>query len=133
MSDEMDGIITELERADAFILGSPMNFWTVTAIMKRFIERLVCFAYWPWGMAGPKYRIRDGKKRAVVVGSSAAPALISRLFTKMVKLLKDVSILLGAGRVDVLFIGLAAGKEHQELSARVKRKARILGKKLMAG
>lgn len=27
-----------------------MNFGSVTAIMKRFIERLTVYAYWPWGL-----------------------------------------------------------------------------------
>jgi multimeric flavodoxin WrbA len=51
----------------AVMLGSPMNFWTVTALMKRFIERLVCYAYWPWGIVAPQTRKGPRDKRAVVV------------------------------------------------------------------
>ena len=40
-------LLNELERSDAIVLASPMNFWTVTAVMKRFIERLLGSA-WPW-------------------------------------------------------------------------------------
>lgn len=98
--------------------------------MKRFIERLVCYAYWPWGNAGPKTRPRPAAKRAVVVGSAACPALLARLMARMVGLLKTVARLLGAKRVDVLFVGLAAVHQRQELSARVKAKARRLGTKL---
>ena len=56
------------------VLASPMNFWTVTALMKRFIERLICYSYWPWGKTRPKIAKQEGKrKRAVLVCSSAAP------------------------------------------------------------
>lgn len=52
--DDMRWILDAVERSDALVLASPMNFWSVTALMKRFIERLVCFAYWPWGKAAPE-------------------------------------------------------------------------------
>lgn len=53
-----------------------MNFGTITAVMKKFIERLVCFAYWPWGMNAPKIRLDNKTRFAVLVASSAAPSLI---------------------------------------------------------
>ena len=92
----MNGLLDEIERSDAIVLASPMNFWTVTAVMKRFIERLVCFAYWPWGTAGPKMRNKPKTKRAVVVVSSACPSLLARLMTRMVGLMKSCAKLLGA-------------------------------------
>jgi len=75
--DDMGSVLDEIERSDAVVLASPMNFGTVTAVMKRFIERLACLAYWPWGANAPKMRNRLKQKRAVVVASSAAPALIA--------------------------------------------------------
>lgn len=71
-TDEMDGLLSKIQQSDAIVLGSPMNFGTVTAVTKRFIERLVCFAYWPWGMMAPKIRHKKKAKRAVVVVSSAS-------------------------------------------------------------
>jgi multimeric flavodoxin WrbA len=133
IDDDMSAILEEIERSDAIILASPMNFWTVTAVMKRFIERLVCFAYWPWGKAGPKMRNTRKDKRAVVIGSSAAPGLLARVMTRMVGLLKQVARLLGAKRVDVLFIGLAAVEQRQDIGERARRKARRLGRKLALG
>jgi multimeric flavodoxin WrbA len=130
LADEMNAILDEIERSDALVLASPMNFWTVTALMKRFIERQLCFAYWPWGAMSPKMRSNVRQKRAVVVASSAAPALVARLMTRMVGLLKTSARLLGAKKIDVLFIGFAAGGPKPELSQRVRNKARRLGKKL---
>jgi multimeric flavodoxin WrbA len=132
IADDMGGILDEIERSDAIVLASPMNFWTVTAVMKKFIERLVCFAYWPWGKAGPKLRDKRKTKRAVIVVSSACPAILARLFTKMNGLMKGVAGILGAKTVGVLRIGFAATEEHQALSPRTIKKARRLGRALAA-
>jgi len=129
----MPGVLDALERSQGIVLASPMNFWTVTALMKRFIERLVCFAYWPWGAAGPRLRRQSGEKRAVLVASSAAPAILARLSTRMVGLLKQCARILGAKPVGTLFIGLAAVQAEQPLPAGARRKARRLGEKLAHG
>lgn len=71
LSDDMAAILDRIDASDGLILASPMNFGTVTALMKRFIERLVCYGYWPWGTGIPKERIRRKTKRAIVVASSA--------------------------------------------------------------
>lgn len=131
--DDMRSILDEIERSHALVLASPMNFWTVTAVMKRFIERLVCFAYWPWGTAAPRIRNKSKPRRAVLVVSSAAPALIARLCTRMLGLMKTAAGLLGGRTVGVLFIGSAARERKQPLSERTIRKARRLGKKLAGG
>ena len=130
LKDDIQELLDEIERSDSIVLASPMNFWTVTAVMKRFIERLICYAYWPWGKAAPKLRKRLNTKRAVVVATSAAPSLIARLMSRMVGLMKSCAKLLGAKTVDVLFIGLAAGEQKADIGARARKKARRLGKKL---
>lgn len=130
LADEMPAILEVLRQADAIVMACPMNFGTVTAVMKRFIERLACFAYWPWGMRAPKVRNPARPRRAVVVASSAAPALLGRNSSRMVSLLKNAAGLLGARTIGVLFIGLAAGRPQPLLTARTKKKARQLGKKL---
>lgn len=130
INDDMACVLDESERSDALVIGSPMNFGTVTALMKRFIERLVCFAYWPWGMNAPKFRNKEKKKRAVLVASSAAPSFIARLSSRLVRVLKESAGILGAKTIGVLFIGLAAREEGQQIRERMKMKARIMGKKL---
>jgi multimeric flavodoxin WrbA len=131
LNDDMDGLLKEIEQSDAIVLASPMNFWTVTAVMKRFIERLVCFAFWPWGTHAPKIRNAMKTKRAVVVVSSAAPSLLARLMTRMVGLLKSCAGLLGAKTVGVLFVGMAAGERKADIGDRARKKARRLGRKLV--
>lgn len=130
LDDDLGAILDQIEQSDALVFASPMNFWSVTAVTKRFIERLVCYAYWPWGTAAPRMRSVEKKKHAVIVASSAAPSLIARLLTPMVGHMKKVARLLGARKVDVLLVGLAAVQPRQELSARAKAKGRRLGHKL---
>ena len=130
LQDNMASLLDAIEQADAVILASPMNFGTVTAVTKRFIERLVCFAYWPWGAAAPRLRNKTKSKHAVIVASSAAPAILARPFSSMVSLMKKSVDLLGAEKPDVLFIGLAAMGRKPHLSPRIQRKARLLGEKL---
>ena len=132
MVDDMGAVLDALEGSDAIVLASPMNFGTVTAVMKRFIERLACYAWWPWGMNAPKMRIERREKPAVLVASSAAPALIARLSTQIVGLLKKAAGVLGARTIGVLFIGLAAQQPRQKLSERARKDARRLGTKLVA-
>jgi NAD(P)H-dependent FMN reductase len=132
IADDMNELLDEIERSDAFILASPMNFWTVTALMKRFIERLICLAYWPWGQTAPKTRNIPKTKRAAIVASSACPSLLARLMTRMVGLMKTCAGLLGAKTTDVLFIGLAAGEQKTDIGNRARKKARRLGKKLVS-
>jgi multimeric flavodoxin WrbA len=61
IADDMSAILDEIDRSDAVVLASPVNFGTVTAVMKRFIERLVCYAWWPWGGMRRKCVSRGGK------------------------------------------------------------------------
>ena len=131
--DEMSAVLDEIETSDALILASPMNFGTVTAVMKRFIERLVCYAYWPWGAYAPKIRRRQKDKRAVLVASSAAPAIIARPTSRIVSLLKSTADTLGAKAIGTLFIGLAAREQKQQISESTRKKAHALGKKLVQG
>jgi multimeric flavodoxin WrbA len=131
--DDMAAILDELESADALVLASPMNFGTVTAVMKRFIERLTVYAWWPWGRWSPKARNPRKTKAAVIVVSSAAPALLVRLRTNIAGLLKTAAYLLGARTVGVIAVGLAARERHQRLSRGTMEKARLMGRKLVAG
>ena len=133
MADQMARVLDLVEGSDCLILASPMNFGSVTALMKRFIERLVCYAYWPWGMATPKPRSKEKPRRAVLVASSAAPAIMARFMTPIAKTLKRGAGLMGARTIGVIFVGLAAQGERQGPGERALEKARVLGRKLVAG
>ncbi len=131
LDDEMAALLETIRQADALVLASPVNFGTVTALMKRFIERLVCFAHWPWGAPAPKMRTTAAHKPTVIITASAAPAIITRFLTGTVRLLAKAASLLGGKPVGVLAIGFAALKERPQLRERTKACARRLGRRLV--
>jgi NAD(P)H-dependent FMN reductase len=131
--DDLEDILKEIDSADGIVLGSPMNFFTVTAIMKRFIERLVAFAYWPWGVKVPKLRTKKPVKKAVLVTSSACPAFIGRiLMPNALGVMKAAAQSMGARVVKKLYFGLVAGERDQKLGEKALGKAREAGSKLVS-
>jgi multimeric flavodoxin WrbA len=130
--DDMDAILKKIEEAGGIVIGSPVNFGGVTAVTQRFIERLLCYGYWPWGKPGPALRVKDQEKKAVVVTSSAMPSGMGRVFTSTLRSLKKAAATLGAETIGSLYIGMAALKEKQELPAAILKRAKRLGHQLAA-
>jgi multimeric flavodoxin WrbA len=128
--DDLEPMLREIEAADSLVLASPVNYYNVTAIFRRFLERLVGYAYWPWGKAVPKGRKTRAGKKAVLVASSAAPGIFIPIATGAAKALRLAAQMLGAKPVGRMWIGLAGDKPHSELSARNRERARRLGWKL---
>ena len=131
--DDMAEVLDELESADGIVLGSPINFFSVTALTKRFVERLVCYAWWPWGGKVPKMRSSERPRRAVLLLSCAMPAFMARLVGGAPRVLKSAATTLGARTIGLLIIGQVAQQEHEDLPDRARNKARQLGVKLAAG
>ena len=93
----MQELIDKIERADCYILAAPTNFGSVTAIFKRFMERLAVYAYWPWDINGPQYRKAQApKKKALLVSSCAAPGILGRWIFGTDKQLKVTAKTIGA-------------------------------------
>ena len=131
--DDMARLLELVGQHDALVLASPMNFFTVTAVMKRFIERLVCYAYWPWGMGAPKTRLYAGKRKpSLVIISTAAPSIMVPPFSHIGHILKTAAVLLGGQKPKTLWIGLAGMQPHTPLRARTLKKAVRLGRDLVA-
>lgn len=128
IADDVPAILDTIENSDAFVLAAPVNFWTVTALMKRFVERTVCCGYWPWG-GGPKPR-RPPSKPAIVITASAAPALMARWGTDAGRLLRRVARLLGARQVETLWIGLVRRTPDAGLPEKARVRAHAMGRRL---
>jgi NAD(P)H-dependent FMN reductase len=79
MKDDVPELIRKCLTSDILILGSPVNFGSMTAISKAFLERMVCLVHWPWGKTAPKLRHLSGRRMAVLVTSSVAPSIVSRI------------------------------------------------------
>jgi len=131
-NDDMETILTEIDNADAVVLGSPINLGNVTAITKRFIERLIPYFYWPWGeKVAPVYRMAKADKKAVTVTSSACPALIGRiLMPGALSMLKKAARIMGAKVVKSLYFGPVCYQKDSQLSEKALLKARKAGEKL---
>ncbi len=129
--DDMEQILQQIDEADGYVLGSPVNFGTVTAIMKRFMERLAVYGYWPWGKIAPKFRNEKLNKKAVIVTSFTPPAWIGRLLMSGApKALKYMAKVLGARVVKILYFGMVAGKPEAGLDDKSLRRAFKAGEEL---
>ncbi len=130
--DAMHDLVTKIEEADGYILASPTNFGTVTALFKRFMERLIVYAYWPWEMNSPQFRkAKLPKKKALLVSSCAAPGLLGRLFYDTRKQLRYTAKTIGADTTGTLFTGLIAKHPHPQLSERTQKKIRSMVAKMV--
>lgn len=131
--DEMNGICDAIDAADGIILAAPINFFTVNALTKRFIERLLVYVYWPWEKPLPKPRITKPNKKAVVMTASACPALIGRwMMPNATSVLKAAAKLVGAKVACKLYFGMVCKEEHQRLSPSQVKKACCAGRLLVA-
>jgi multimeric flavodoxin WrbA len=128
--DCLESILTEIEAADSLVLGSPVNYYNVTAIFRRFLERLLGYFYWPWGQNLLTQRNKLQPRKAVLVSSAGMPGLLIPVATGAPRALRLTAKMLGARPVGSLWIGLASGELHPALSASTMSKARRMGMKL---
>ena len=133
IDDGMHELIGMIEAADGYILAAPTNFSSVTAIFKRFMERLMPYSYWPWSKPWPVPR-KSAKpyKKALLISSSAAPSWFGRwLFGSQRQLAKTAGII-GARPVGKLFTGLASKHADQQLPAVSQRRLCRQAERLLA-
>lgn len=127
--DDMDEILQKIDKADSLVIGAPVNFGNINALTRKFLERCVCYGYWPDRAATPKLRKPKRTKKAILVSSSAAPAWMARLLTGALGALKDLAKMLGAKPIGVIWVGLVEAK-NTDLPLRIKRQAKQMGEKL---
>ena len=128
----MGALISKIEQADGYIFASPTNFGSVTAIFKRFMERLLVYAYWPWDKNTPQFRkANTPKKKALLISSCAAPGILGRWLYGTHKQLRMTAQTIGADTVGELFIGLIAKEPRPRASEKVQAKAKALAARLV--
>lgn len=133
-ADGMQALVDKIEQSSAYILAAPTNFGSVTAIFKRFMERLIVYAYWPWDKKFPQFRkAKQPKKKALLISSSAAPGFFGRWLYDSSKQLKMVAETIGAKSVGILFTGMISQTSDQRLAKSTEVKVRSLAAKLLAG
>jgi multimeric flavodoxin WrbA len=133
--DTMKEIVEKLECADALVLASPTNLGSVTALFKRFMERLSVYAYWSWGSPAPKYRKdnipKKEKKKALLVSSSAAPGILSRWFFSTIRQLKYTARIIGANPIGIINNGLIAMSSDKKLTEKDIKKIKKQADKIL--
>jgi NAD(P)H-dependent FMN reductase len=127
--DDLEGILREIEAADSVVLGSPINYGGVTAVFRKFMERLTGFYYWPWGKAMPKLRQAPSRK-AVLVASSGMPGFFIPLFTDGARTLRWTAKILGAKPVSTLWLGRYGWRKDCRLLEEDLERARNVGRAL---
>jgi len=63
----MASLLDRIEAADALVLGAPVNFGDINALTRKFLERTVCYGYWPWNSPAPIRSSAKPTKKAVLV------------------------------------------------------------------
>jgi len=130
LSDDFADILREWQTCDGLVIGSPVNFYNVTAVTRRFMERLVCFAYWPWGANAPQMRSKRKDRQAVLITATAMPACLGRLFTGALRALRSTAETMGAKPIASIFVGMIAQQEHAAPPKGAILKAQAAGRKL---
>jgi hypothetical protein len=129
--DDLESILSQVDAADALVLGAPVNCFNVNALTRRFMERLVAYAYWPWGKAaGPIPRNKTISKKAVLISTSAMPGLFIPWATGAPRALKATAKIFGARPIGTIWLGLSAIQPKQEMPAKALQKAKQLGFRL---
>lgn len=130
IEDDMRTILAEIESADVVVLGSPVNFYNVSAVFRVFLERLLGCVYWPWGQRSPQPRSRELPRKAVLIASSAAPGFLMPLATGAPRALRIAAHCLGGRPVAKLWVGLAAQNATPRVSESVLQRAHSIGQQV---
>lgn len=131
LDDGMHALVSRIEEADAYLIAAPTNFGSVTAVFKRFMERLIVYGYWPWGAMAPKMRkAKSPKKKALLISSCAAPGFLGRLLYTTPRQLKMAASMIGAEPVGTLTTGLISHQPDAKLPDKTCQRVRELAARL---
>ncbi|SPE21662.1 NADPH-dependent FMN reductase [Candidatus Sulfotelmatomonas gaucii] len=128
--DDLEPMLVAIDAADAVVLASPVNYYNVTALFRRFLERLLGYTYWPWEQNGPVMRSKLQPRKAVLVATAGMPGFLIPFATGASRALRLAAKMLGAKPVGRMWIGLMAGEQQPMLPARTLERARRLGMRL---
>lgn len=132
LRDDMGLLLEQVEDADYLVLASPTNVGNVIALTRAFLERCVCYGYWPWGRPAPKKRRPRPSKKAVLISASAAPAFIGRHGNGTLRALKKLADMLDSRPVGTLWIGNVT-HEEAALPAKIRHEATKAARRLTGG
>ncbi len=132
LHDDVGALLDRLALADAIVLAAPVNAGDVNALTRQLLERMLGFSQWPDEAPAPRPRreFERGERRpALLITSSAAPSLLTRLFASPLKTLRKIADVLGTRPVGTLVCGLS-GKPGHGPGERDLERAERLGRRL---
>lgn len=133
LDDGMAALLKKIESADGVVLAAPTNFSSVTAIYKRFMERLAPYGYWPFGANAPVNRKSKAPKKPVLtVSSCAAPASLAPFMYDTQKSLRMTAKTIGGKVIGSMTTGLVSRQRDAVLPAKASRKIGKLAPRLLA-
>lgn len=121
-NDGINDILKDMLNADRLVLASPVYCFSLTAIMKKFIERCLPLAGEGKGLSLFSYKIKKGKKGMVILSTGAPYPFNSILgITKNPeKLLRWYSRFSGCEKISVLKAGAMETSEKVKTAFMVK-------------
>ena len=131
--DDMESILEAVDEADGLVLASPANFYNVTAVTRRFMERLIVYTYWPWqAKMGPEMRVKPPDKKAVTITATACPAFLGRILIRGPRqALKIAAGTMGAEVQAALYYGAVAQTPDATLARSELERAYEAGARLV--
>lgn len=132
IDDAMNPVVERLEAADAYVFAAPVNVGSVTALFKRFMERLTVYGIWPPGQAAPRMRkAAVTPKPALLVSSCAAPGWLGRLWFSIFRPLRMTARMVGARPVGTLLTGQVVAPAGTALDGATRHRTVRLGQRLI--
>lgn len=102
-NDNMIKIVEEMEESDCFIFLCPTSIFTINKIFRRFVDRLLMYAYWPLGNEKIKYRKKKTKK-SLIITSNWAPYFIGKAFFNTEIVMNEACEIVGAKTVGDIYL-----------------------------
>lgn len=131
IDDGMQALIERIEAADGYLFASPTNLGSVTALFKRFMERLTPYIWWPEGKPWPLRRNAGAApKPALLLTSSAAPGWMGRWLFSSLRQLRATAETVGAKPVGSVSTGYI-GDTRAQLGDKSRRRLRRLARRLI--
>jgi len=116
VKDDMTGILEEYLDADGYIMASPVFDFTVTSIMKAFIERRFPLFYKQKGVNGqvPDARVKQGsRKKAVLLTTGDAADEYAPIAEPCFEVMSGHFMVEEIDVVDQLYVGMIHGFDEQ--------------------
>jgi multimeric flavodoxin WrbA len=116
VKDDMAGILEEYLAADGYIMASPVYDFTVTSIMKAFIERRFPLFYKNKGMHGrvPEARVKqDSRKKAMLITTGDASDEYAAIAEPCFEVMSGHFMVEEIDVVDQLYVGMIHSVDEQ--------------------